>query len=61
MFKRYAPNLDVIPAAADYEALVKTGDGFCVVDLLPSAEYLSANSYCFKEYIGYWGYWLFRR
>jgi len=61
MFKRYAPNLDVIPAAADYEALVKTGDGFCVVDLLPSAEYLSANSYCFKEYIGYWGYQLFRR
>ena len=60
MFKKYAPNLDVIPAATDYEALVRMGNGFRLEDLLPSAEYLSANSACFKEYIGYWGYRLLR-
>ena len=60
MFAKYAPGLDVVPAPADYEATVRTGNGFCIGDLLPSVDALAANSYCFKEYIGYWGYKLFR-
>ena len=60
MFKKYAPNLEIIPAATDYEALVRTGKGFRLDDLMPSADCLMANSYCFKEYIGYWGYRLLR-
>lgn len=60
MFKKYAPNLEIIPSATDYEALVRTGRGFRLEDLMPSADCLMANSYCFKEYIGYWGYRLFR-
>ena len=60
MFKKYAPNLKIIPAATDYEALVKTGKGFGWGDLLPSGDCLAANSYCCKEYIGYWGYSFFR-
>lgn len=60
MFKKYAPNLEIIPAATDYEASVRMGEGFGVGDLLPSADCLSANSAYFKEYIGYWGYRLFR-
>ena len=60
MFKKYAPNLEIVPAATDYEALVRMGKGFRLEDLMPSADCLMANSYCFKEYIGYWGYRLFR-
>ena len=60
MFKKYAPNLEIIPAATDYEALVRTGKGFGWGDLLPSADCLAANSYCVKEYIGYLGYRFFR-
>ena len=61
MFKRYAPSLEIIPAATDYEALVRTGNGFALKDLIPSADFMQANSYCLKEYIGYWGYKLLRK
>jgi uncharacterized SAM-binding protein YcdF (DUF218 family) len=61
MFEKYAPNLEVIPAATDYEALVRTGDGFKFKDLTPSSDCLNSNAYCLKEYIGYWGYRLFRK
>lgn len=60
MFDRYAPELEVIPAPTDYEALVGTGHSFSVGELLPNADMLSANTRCLKEYIGYWGYVLFR-
>ena len=60
MFKKYAPDLEIIPAATDYEASVRMGGNFGVADLLPSADCLSANSAYFKELIGYWGYRLFR-
>lgn len=61
MFKKYAPNLEIIPAATDYEALVRTGNGFELKDVIPAADYLEATSYCLKEYIGYWGYRLLRK
>lgn len=61
MFKRYAPNLDIIPAATDYEASIRMGHEFSMTELLPSADYLSLNSSCFKEHIGYWGYRLLRK
>ena len=61
MFKKYAPNLEIIPAAADYEASVRMCREFSFGELLPAADYLSLNSGCFKEHIGYWGYRLFRR
>ena len=61
MYRRYAPNLEIIPAAADYEATVNTGHPFCIKDLWPDATMFYANSYISKEYIGYWGYRLFRR
>ena len=60
MFKKYATGLEIIPAATDYEALVKTGNGFTVGDLISSIDCFSANAYCLKEYIGYWGYKLLR-
>ena len=61
MYRKYAPSLEIIPAAADYEAMVITGHPFAFKDIWPDAELLSRNSYIFKEYLGYWGYRLFRR
>ena len=61
MYRRYAPSLEIIPAAADYEAMVITGHPFVFKDIWPDANTLFANSYIFKEYLGYWGYRLFRR
>ena len=61
MFKKYAPDLETIPAATDYEASIRMGHEFSVTELLPSADYLSLNSSCFKEHIGYWGYKLLRK
>lgn len=61
MFEKYAPELEIIPAATDYEALVRCGwkTGFSWRDLLPDAEMLFQSSYMIKEIIGYWGYrWL---
>lgn len=60
MFAKYAPELEIVPAAADYEATVRAGDGFKFTDILPSADALAANSACFKELAGYWGYRLLR-
>ena len=60
MYRRYAPSLEIIPAAADYEATVITGRPFCFKDIWPDTNSLFANSYIFKEYIGYWGYRLLR-
>lgn len=62
MFEKYAPEIEVIPAATDYEALVRCnwGMGFGWSDLLPNAEMMFQSSYMFKEIVGYWGYKLVR-
>lgn len=61
MYRKYAPSLEILPAAADYEATVNTSHPFCFKDIWPDTNALFANSYIFKEYLGYWGYRLFRR
>ena len=62
MFEKYAREIEVIPAATDYEALVRCnwGRGFGWSDLLPNAEMMCQSSYMFKEIVGYWGYKLVR-
>lgn len=60
MYRRYAPGLDIYPAATDYEALVNDAP-FSLVDLLPSYDRFMRNCVAFKEHVGYWGYRLFRR
>ena len=60
MYRKYAPSLEIIPAAADYEATVNTSHPFCFKDIWPDTNALFANSYIFKEYLGYWGYRLLR-
>lgn len=61
MYRRYAPGLEIVPVAADHEATVNTCRPFSFTDLWPDANMLFANSYIFKEYLGYWGYRLLRR
>jgi hypothetical protein len=61
MYRKYAPGLEIIPAATDYEATVNTGHPFCFKDVWPDANMIFFNSYVFKEYLGYWGYRLLRR
>lgn len=63
MFERYAPGVEVIPAATDYEALVRCGwrHGLRWKDLIPDSEMLFQSSYMVKEIIGYWGYKWLRR
>ena len=56
MYRKYAPSLEILPAAADYEATVNTSHPFCFKDIWPDTNALFANSYIFKEYLGYWGY-----
>ncbi|MBO7722098.1 MAG: YdcF family protein [Kiritimatiellae bacterium] len=61
MFEKYAPGVEMIPAATDYEALVRCGwrRGLGFRDFLPNAEMLFQSSYMIKEIIGYHGYrWL---
>ena len=59
LFKKYAPGIEVVPAACDYEATVWS-DRFELKWILPDAESLMRNSFMFKEYVGYWGYRLLR-
>ena len=61
MFKRYAPTLEVIPCATDFETTVHfAGRGLSLADLLPDAASVLMNSVLFHEWLGYWGYKLFR-
>lgn len=59
MFRKYAPGIEVVPAACDYEATIWS-DRFELKELLPDAESLMRNSAMLKEHIGYWGYRLLR-
>ena len=58
MFEKYAKGIEIVPAATDYEALVRCNwsAGFNWSDLLPNAEMIFLNSYMIHEIIGYWGY-----
>lgn len=56
LFSRYAGDIEVIPAAADYEALVFLSKGVGPDWFFPSADALFRNTVMLKECIGYWGY-----
>ncbi len=60
MYTKYAKDIEIIPAPADFEVTVACADPLEVKDFFPSADALLWNSYMAKELIGYWGYRLFR-
>ena len=60
MYKKYAPNVEAIPAPCDFEntiGLEKTRGLMC---LLPDPAAFMYNSIAFHEWLGYWGYKLMR-
>ena len=60
MYRKYAPSLEIIPAAADYEATTMAEPGFHFKDIWADAGMLASNAAMLKEFIGYWGYRLLR-
>ncbi len=58
MFKKYAPGIEVVPAACDYD--MDKIRPWPRVALLPVGDYLNRNTMLSKEIIGYWGYRLRR-
>lgn len=60
MFAKYAPSLEVIPAPADFEATMAANGDFSFKELIPSGLAMGSNECFFHEWLGYWGYKLFR-
>lgn len=66
MFRRYAPEITVIPAPTDWEFSIRKRSwddesGFGLLKRYqPEAESLWRNTVAFKEWLGYLGYRLFR-
>ena len=60
MFQKYAPAIECIPAATDYQALPWKDLPFRFRSLLPSIDAFARNNSFIHEYIGYYGYKWFR-
>ena len=61
MFRRFAPALEVVPCATDFETTLRFAKrGFVFADFFPDATSLWNNSVLFHEWLGYWGYKTFR-
>lgn len=60
MFQKYAPEIECIPAATDYQALPWKDLPFDFRGLLPSIDAFARNNSFIHEYIGYYGYKWFR-
>lgn len=60
MFEKYAPEIECIPAATDYQALPGKDSPFDIRGLLPNIDAFVRNNSFIHEYIGYYGYKWFR-
>ena len=59
MYKKYAPNVEAIPAPCDFENTFGADKIGGWASLLPAPEAFLGNSVAFHEWLGYWGYkWL---
>ena len=61
MFQKYAPEIECIPAATDYQTLPWKDEPFKWRHLLPDIGAFARNNAFIHEYIGYYGYKWFRR
>ena len=57
MFEKYAPEIEVVCAPADFENSMAAKRGF---SLIPDFNLFALNSVAFHEWVGIWGYRLFR-
>lgn len=60
MFETYAPGIDVTPAPADFENTQQLAALSAWQYLVPQPQCLMMNTASFREWLGYWGYKLFR-
>ena len=60
MYAKYVPNVEAIPAPCDFENTISTGKVPGWALLLPDPAAFLNNSVAFHEWLGYWGYKLFR-
>lgn len=60
MFEKYAPEVNVVCAPADFEYSMTRMRAFSVKDFLPDSALLFDNSVAIREWIGLVGYRLFR-
>ena len=60
MFQKYAPEIECIPAATDYQALPWKSEPFKWRSILPDIGAFARNNAFIHEYIGYYGYKWFR-
>lgn len=60
MFRKYAPEIECIPAATDYQALPWKDEPFKWRHILPDIGAFAHNNSFIHEYIGYYGYKWFR-
>lgn len=58
MFEKYAPNIEAIPAACDFECV--PASSFRWAELVPNAEVFGRNSVYLHEWLGYIWYRFFR-
>lgn len=59
MFEKYAPDVEAIPAPADFENTLGANNFCGLASLLPAPEAFVGNSVAFHEWLGYFGYkWL---
>ena len=60
MFKKYAPDVDVVCAPADFENSIVAARPFSFTDFLPDPGAFMGNSVALHEWVGIVGYKLFR-
>lgn len=61
MYEKYASEIEVVPAATDFENTFAASRSFSMFEFLPDLAALAGNAVAFHEWLGYFGYKLFRR
>lgn len=60
MYAKYASGIAAIPAPCDFENTLGAANPISILDFLPSAASLMWNGVAVHEWVGIWGYELFR-
>ena len=60
MFEKYAPEIEVVCAPADFEQTMMADNLFSPKAILPDVNAFQLNSVAFREWVGIVGYKLFR-